>query len=316
MTLRCTAERGGNQRAFTLIELLVVIAIIAVLVGLLLPAVQKVREAANRTQCQNNLKQIGIATQNATDAYMQIPPAMGYYPAKPSGTPTPTSPPWTTTGPFGPEVWILPFMEQQNIFNLLPTYMSAGGEGVYPNIKNYMCPSDSTNNTTSAGLTSYLPNALVFAGACRLVNPALPQATPSGPLVGCGCPGQTFYYIGGGASLTASLPDGTSNTILFTDGLGQCQPPGKHWAICQMTWHPDEWWYVGFPLTPPSAYFYPALTQNTCGPYVNNAMSGHTGVVQAGLCDGSVRMLNQGMQQFTYNVALIPNDGIPMPSDW
>jgi prepilin-type N-terminal cleavage/methylation domain-containing protein len=143
-------KKCSSRSAFTLIELLVVIAIIAVLIGLLLPAVQKVREAAARTQCQGNLKQINLATINMSDTYKsELPPIFGAYPAKPQGN----VPSYSTL------VWVLPFMEQANVFNNL-------GFGSFTSpIKSLVCPADPSNNAQQPGYTSYAPNALVFGSS-------------------------------------------------------------------------------------------------------------------------------------------------------
>src|SRR5262245_59575790 len=99
------------RRGFTLIELLVVIAIIAVLIALLLPAVQNVREAANRTQCQNNLKQLGVAIHHCHDAYKLLPPAFGWFP------PANTSNGSGHGNGYGPVFHhLLPFIEQDAMY--------------------------------------------------------------------------------------------------------------------------------------------------------------------------------------------------------
>ena len=102
------------RKAFTLVELLVVIAIIGILIGMLLPAVQQVREAARRTQCANNIRQIGLAAHNYDSAFGELPPG----PMGRTDDLTPIGPLWTYQST-STLAWLLPYLEQQNIHQLL-----------------------------------------------------------------------------------------------------------------------------------------------------------------------------------------------------
>jgi prepilin-type N-terminal cleavage/methylation domain-containing protein/prepilin-type processing-associated H-X9-DG protein len=133
-----TPRRGSCRFGFTLIELLVVIAIIGVLIGLLLPAVQKVREAANRASCQNNLHQIGLALHNYHDSQGSFP--SGYRCPQPQANPDYTSPGW------GWAALLLPFIEQGNLARqinfALPIEDPSNLAARTMIVKLYVCPSD------------------------------------------------------------------------------------------------------------------------------------------------------------------------------
>jgi prepilin-type N-terminal cleavage/methylation domain-containing protein len=283
-------------RGFTLIELLVVIAIIAILIGLLLPAVQKVREAAARTQSTNNLKQMGLAVQNCADTYQQqCPPSVGYYPVSPSN-PWPNGQ-WTPAAQGTLLYFILPFMEQANLYNKISNWSwNCGGLGP---VKTFLAPGDPTlpgNNMTwsNRGATSYSCNWWVFQG-----------------------------NGGGGSNIRfpAGIPDGTSNTIFFAERFCICQSVQHIWGESGQGCGPGSndyspvFWCSGGSTNPANIQLpQVGILPINCN---SNLVQGFSaGGILVGLGDGSVRMVTASTSVGTWQHAVTPADGIPLGSDW
>jgi prepilin-type N-terminal cleavage/methylation domain-containing protein/prepilin-type processing-associated H-X9-DG protein len=249
--------RGARSRAFTLIELLVVIAIIGVLMGLLLPAVENVRESANRMSCTNNLKQIALAAHNYIDSYHRLPVGC-YVPYSQDGLHDCQD----ITNPFGPNwaVYLLPYMEYGNIYNQIditkypgtalpqnlynyPTYDRSWRAIRNIQLKSFLCPTDYLNaqnyNDPSgvdtmpevdwargnyAGTAGFTDNDHTTNGAnCQSNNPfdgsSSDGLVPGDPQNPPVNKGPMFFQstTGNNGTRLEEITDGTSNVIMFTE---------------------------------------------------------------------------------------------------
>ena len=343
---------GAARRGFTLIELLVVIAIIAILIGLLLPAVQKVREAAARMKCSNNLKQLGIATHNCNDTYGRLPPMAGTF----------------GSAFYAPLFFhLLPFIEQDNTLKMAvwldasakvgqtnpnpgttvnigviwPTWDSVNkGNNSWlrqTRIATYQCPSDPSLEVGCLdwchGDGSYAGNFQVFGqtGATMPNSNNWQKLEP---------------FFNGGARIPSTFIDGTSNTILFAEKYARCNglgsPRGTWWmrgvfhVNISDSSHEDSYpadrlsavfaggrgidgvtWLTGTASkfqVQPNGPFDTNKKAGTCDYRV--ATSPHTAGMNVGLGDGSVRFLSQAVSPTTWWIAVVPNDGQVLPSDW
>lgn len=321
--MKLSTRGSPTTRGFTLIELLVVIAIIAVLVGLLLPAVQKVREAAARAQCSNNFKQLGLAVQNCNDTNSKLPPAFGWFP---TATDTPT-----TNASYGSVlVHLLPFVEQQTLLEAsLTSYKGANAfmpclvSSVYTMpVKVYQCPSDPSMamghpQGMAEGGSSYAGNFLAFGA------------------IGNAYPVSNWNWFGTNVFPTY-FSDGTSTTVFFTEKYARCEvPPNKATGGGCMWSHSavnsgQSWW----PLTMAPDYIkYSAqcygpnpgnLFQVGPSPYMGStgvcdwtrASTGHTGGILVGMGDGSAHYVSRNVSYLTWWYAFTPNGGETMPNDW
>lgn len=301
--------RGRCRRGFTLIELLVVIAIIAVLIALLLPAVQAAREAARRSQCINNLKQIGLGVMNYESVNQSLPPGK-------KGCCWGT---WT--------VFVLPFLEQTAIYNswnfisgpdndvggTMFRYSGVGNSTVTKTrINAYSCPSDSPQ-TPSGGIHSHnyafnygntgnaqqaTLNTVQFAGA------------PFSDLYPPGAPNNGSTQSAWGTRGLRDLTDGTSNTMISAEvvqGQGVDLRGFTHWGdasgfetyLAPNSTLPDCIYttsYCKYPFgTNP-----PCIQSTTTCPNMFASRSRHPGGVNVGMGDGTVRFIKNSISLFTW----------------
>ncbi len=321
-------RRQDVRNGFTLIELLVVIAIIAILIGLLVPAVQKVREAAARMQCSNNVKQISLAVHGYVDVYKKVPPLWYQH----SGTPS------TYVNLF---YLLLPFVEQKAVYD--QGRLANGNQWAYFARSNiipiYVCPSDPTEpgnidtmngNTHNWASGNYAGNVMVFDP-----NPVLATSTSANAL-------------GRGRNLLTAMPDGTSNTVILAHRLKHCDAnaPGGLSGQEETDWaaypRDGQWGFSGVPGFGYRSYNkfwgnsiwlaswamdYSTSASPTSGlPFQVTPREGlcdytitqspHTGVMIAGIGDGSVRTVSAGISTSTWYYACHPLDGNVLGADW
>jgi prepilin-type N-terminal cleavage/methylation domain-containing protein/prepilin-type processing-associated H-X9-DG protein len=272
-----------RRTAFTLIELLVVVAIIGLLISLLLPAVQKVREAANRSKCQNNLKQIGLALHHYHDSHLSFPP--GYLATSPyvDGAKD-TTPGW------GWGAFLLPYLEQDNVFHriqfALPIQDPQNAAAIQTVLKVYLCPSD---NTPEAAF----PVMHGLGKTICLAAPTSYAACVGGDETDTTGPDGLGVFYRNSRTRIADIADGTSTTLLI--GERAWSNANGIWAgaivrgvIVRGQENPCQ------PVVPGASY--PAATLILAHSHLNNALLDPDG--SAGMDDFGSR--HQGGSNFVF----------------
>ena len=294
---------------FTLIELLVVIAITAILIGLLLPAVQKVRAAAARAQCVNNLKQVGLALQNYHDTAKSFPAG---YTSGFDAAGNDTGPGW------GWAADILPQMEQQAISNAVrfdqPIEAPVNANARVQLIKSFTCPSDSPGLTWTA--KKYDPSGNPLATVCDVASASYVGVFGT---TEPGVDGDGVFYRNSKTRI-GDIPDGTSSTILVGE---------RSFRLGQTTWVGSV---TGANLFPQSPSIAPPILNNASGmvlghtgdgngpgapnSYVNQFASQHTGGVNFLFADGHVDFLKASMNYATYRALSTRQGGESVGGDY
>jgi prepilin-type N-terminal cleavage/methylation domain-containing protein/prepilin-type processing-associated H-X9-DG protein len=307
------------RRAFTLIELLVVIAIIAILIGLLLPAVQKVRDAAARIQCANNLKQIGLAYHNYHDSYKKFPPAL--YTA--------------TTKTVGWGFFLLPYIEQNNLYSLYNVNFPFYYVDATNNINNqavsntpvtiFQCPAaqqrdpytytfNSSGNpsvTWQASPSDYSPIAAIDPQLVTLLGLNYGTSQAQGAL-----------QPDVGTSIQA-IQDGSSNTLLVAEigGRNQLWQAGTYTGLPLPTTVGQGGWAdpTSGATTLIGSSQDGTVAPGSCGINCTNAYglySFHSGGAEVVYCDGSVRFLSNGTPILTLVSIVTRNGGEVIQGDF
>jgi hypothetical protein len=284
-------HRTARRIGISMVELLVVLALLGFLLALLLPAVQKVRQAAARAQTLNNLKQMALALHNCNDVYKRLPPAFDKF----AGFKTPES----------VHVYLLPFIEQDNLYR---QYLNGQGKDLDKQIiPVFTAPADPSLVPPAAGVQDLAANLRVFSDKGLKTKfdapmPALGRVEP------------------GSARIPATFVDGTSNTMVFATRYGVCGEGGSRYAS-----PPNTNSAAFFGQNPAKVKASPTNVSATyllhpdpakCPPTPLMAHSFGIYGIEVALADGSVRVVSARVSPHTWNAAVQPNDGETLGDDW